>query len=79
MIADYQARLVAGVLALFFLATAVFFHTTVARSQSDVRFHQEPDDDRRPASGRSLGAGAVSIGNRVSKGRARADDVALAS
>jgi hypothetical protein len=49
------------------------------RSQSDARFHQEPDHDRRPASGRSLGAGAVTIGNRVSKGRARADDVALAS
>jgi len=79
MIAGYQARVVAGVLALFCLATAVFFHTNFADPNQTFHFIKNLIMTGGLLQVVAFGAGAVSIDNRVSKGRARADNVALAS
>jgi putative oxidoreductase len=79
MIAGYQARVVAGVLALFCLATAVFFHTNFADPNQTFYFIKNLIMTGGLLQVVAFGAGAVSIDNRVSKGRARADNVALAS
>jgi putative oxidoreductase len=79
MIAGYQARIVAGVLALFCLATAVFFHTNFADPNQTFHFIKNLIMTGGLLQVVAFGAGAVSIDNRVSKGRARTDNVALTS
>jgi putative oxidoreductase len=79
MIAGYQARVVAGVLALFCLATAVFFHTNFADPNQTFHFIKNLIMTGGLLQVVAFGAGGVSIDNRVSKDRARADNVALAS
>ena len=79
IIAGYQARIVAGVLALFCLATAVFFHTNFADPNQTFHFIKNLIMTGGLFQVVAFGAGAVSIDNRLSEGRARADSVALAS
>jgi putative oxidoreductase len=79
MIAGYQARVVASVLVLFCLATAVFFHTNFADPNQTFHFIKNMIMTGGLLQVVAFGAGAVSIDNRVSKGRARTDNVALAS
>jgi putative oxidoreductase len=73
MIAGYQARVVASVLALFCLATAVFFHANFADPNQTFHFIKNLIMTGGLLQVVAFGAGAVSIDNRVSKGRARAD------
>ena len=78
MIAGYQTRIAAIVLALFCLATAMFFHANFA--DPNQTFHSIKN---LIMTGGLLqivasGAGAISIDNRNAKDRARAGDAALA-
>ncbi len=75
----YQARIAAVILALFCLATAAFFHTNFADPDQTFHFIKNLVMTGGLLQVVAYGAGVVSVDNRVSKGRARADNVALAS
>ncbi|MBO0759614.1 MAG: DoxX family protein [Bradyrhizobiaceae bacterium] len=79
IMAGYQARIAAAVLALFCLATAVFFHTNFADPTQTFHFIKNMIMTGGLLQVAAFGAGAVSVDNRLSKGRARAESVALAS
>ena len=78
MIAGYQTRIAAIVLALFCLATAVFFHTNFADPNQIFHFIKNMVMTGGLLQLVVSGAGAISIDDRHSKDRARAGDVAFA-
>jgi putative oxidoreductase len=67
MIAGYQARAAAGVLALFCVATAVFFHTNFADPDQLFHFIKNVVMTGGLLQIVAFGAGAVSIDNRHEK------------
>ena len=79
MIAGYQARIAAAVLALFCLATAVFFHTNFADPNQTFHFIKNLIMAGGLLQIVAFGAGELSIDSRLSEGRARAEKVGLAS
>ncbi len=79
MIVGYQARTVAAVFVLFCLATAVFFHAHFSDPNQTFHFIKNMIMCGGLLQIVAFGAGAVSIDNRLFKGRARAENVALAS
>jgi putative oxidoreductase len=79
IIAGYQARIVAAALALYCLATAVFFHNNLADQNQIFHFFKNLIMTGGLLQIVGFGAGAVSIDDRLSKGRARAENVAVAS
>jgi len=68
MIAGYQARAAASVLALFCLATAVFFHTNFADPDQIFHFLKNVVMTGGLLQIVAFGAGALSIDNRHSEG-----------
>jgi len=78
MIAGYQTRIAAIVLALFCLATAVFFHTNFADPNQIFHFIKNMVMTGGLLQLVVSGAGAISIDDRHSKDRARTGDVAFA-
>jgi putative oxidoreductase len=66
MIAGYQARVVASVLALFCVATAVFFHTNFADPDQIFHFIKNVVMTGGLLQIVAFGAGALSIDNRHS-------------
>ena len=78
IVAGYQTRIVAVVLALFCLATAAFFHTNFADPNQTFHFIKNLIMTGGLLQIVASGAGAISIDNRHSKDRARTDGVALA-
>ena len=78
MIAGYQTRIAAIVLALFCLATAAFFHTNFADPNQIFHFIKNMVMTGGLLQLVVSGAGAISIDDRHSKDRARAGDVAFA-
>jgi putative oxidoreductase len=79
MIAGYQARIVAAALALFCLATAVFFHTHFTDPNQTFHFIKNLIMTGGLLQVVAFGAGAISIDSLLSRSRARAENVALAS
>jgi putative oxidoreductase len=79
MIAGYQTRIVAAALALFCLATAVFFHVHFADPNQVFHFFKNLIITGGLLQVVAFGAGAISIDCLLSKSRARAENVALAS
>jgi putative oxidoreductase len=79
MIVGYQARIVAAVFVLFCVATAVFFHAHFSDPNQTFHFIKNMIMCGGLLQIVAFGAGAVSIDNRLFKGRARAENVALAS
>jgi putative oxidoreductase len=69
MIAGYQARAVASVLALFCVATAVFFHTNFADPDQIFHFIKNVVMTGGLLQIVAFGAGALSIDNRRSEKR----------
>jgi putative oxidoreductase len=78
VIAGYQTRIAAVVLALFCLATAMFFHANFADPNQTFHFIKNLVMTGGLLQIVASGAGAISIDNRHSKDRARTGDVALA-
>jgi putative oxidoreductase len=78
MIAGYQARFAAAVFALYCLATAVFFHAHFSDPTQTFHFIGNLIMAGGLLQIVAFGAGAVSIDNLLSRGRARAENVALA-
>jgi putative oxidoreductase len=76
IIAGYQARLVAAVLALYCLATAVFFHNNFADQDQFIHFFKNLIMTGGLLQIIGFGAGAISVDSLLSKGR---EKVALAS
>ena len=70
IVAGYQARAAAVVLALFCLATAAFFHTNFADPNQIFHFIKNMVMTGGLLQIVTYGAGAISIDNRHSKGRA---------
>jgi len=68
IIAGYRARIVAVVLALFCLATAVFFHTNFADPNQTFHFIKNLVMAGGLLQIAAVGAGAISIDNRNSRG-----------
>ncbi len=79
MIVGYQARIVAAMFVLFCVATAVFFHAHFSDPNQTFHFIKNMIMCGGLLQIVAFGAGAVSIDNRLFKGRVRAEDVALAS
>jgi putative oxidoreductase len=79
MIVGYQTRIVAAMFVLFCLATAVFFHANFSDPNQTFHFIKNMIMCGALLQIVAFGAGAVSIDNLLSKGRARAENVALAS
>jgi putative oxidoreductase len=78
VIAGYQTRIAAVVLALFCLATAIFFHTDFADPNQTFHFIKNLIMTGGLLQIVASGAGAISLDNRHSTDRARTGDVALA-
>lgn len=78
VIAGYQTRIVAVVLAFFCLATAVFFHTNFADPNQTFHFIKNMVMTGGLLQIVAYGAGAISLDNRHSKDRQRDHDVGLA-
>jgi putative oxidoreductase len=72
LIAGYQARLVAMALALFSLATAVSFHSNFADQNQMIHFLKNIMLAGGLLQIAGFGAGAISVDNRLSKGRGAA-------
>jgi len=70
LIAGYQARLVAIVLALFAIATAVSFHSNFADQNQMIHFLKNVMMAGGLLQIAAFGAGAISFDNRVAKGGA---------
>jgi putative oxidoreductase len=69
MIAGYQVRVVAGILALFCVATAVFFHTNFADPDQIFHFIKNVVMTGGLLQIVAFGAGAFSIDNAIPKGQ----------
>jgi putative oxidoreductase len=78
VVAGYQTRIAATVLALFCLATAVFFHTNFADPNQTFHFIKNMVMTGGLLQIVASGAGAISIDNGHSKDRARIGGAALA-
>ena len=78
LVAGYQARLVAAALAVFSIAAAAAFHNNFADQNQMIHFLK----DVMMAGGllqiAAFGAGAISLDNRLSKGRGTVAGVAAA-
>jgi len=78
LVARYQARLVAAALAVFSIAAAAAFHNNFADQNQMIHFLK----DVMMAGGllqiAAFGAGAISLDNRLSKGRGTVAGVAAA-
>jgi putative oxidoreductase len=68
LIAGYQARYVAAVLALFSIATAVSFHSNFADQNQMIHFLKNVMMAGGLLQIAAFGAGAISLDNRLSKG-----------
>src|SRR5246127_1053675 len=68
LIAGYRTRLVAGALALFSFATAVFFHANFADQNQMIHFLKNVMIAGGLLQIAGFGAGAISVDNRLSKG-----------
>jgi putative oxidoreductase len=79
IIVGYQTRIVAAVFVLFCLTTAVYFHAHFSDPNQTFHFIKNMIMCGALLQIVAFGAGAVSIDNRLSKGRAGAENVALAS
>jgi putative oxidoreductase len=77
MIVGYQTRVAAAMFVLFCLATAVFFHAHFSDPNQTFHFIKNMIMCGALLQIVAFGAGAVSIDNRLSKGRAGAENVAL--
>jgi putative oxidoreductase len=69
LIAGFQARIVAIALALFALATAVSFHSNFADQNQMIHFLKNIMMAGGLLQIAAFGAGAISLDNRLSKGR----------
>ena len=69
LIAGYQARLVAIALAVFSIATAVSFHSNFADQNQMIHFLKNVMMAGGLLQIAAFGAGAISLDNRLSKGR----------
>ena len=78
VVTGYQTRIAAVVLALFCLATAIFFHTNFADPNQTFHFIKNLIMTGGLLQIVASGAGAISIDNRHSRGRAPTGDAALA-
>jgi putative oxidoreductase len=78
LLAGYQARLVAIVLALFSIATAVSFHSNFADQNQMIHFLKNVMMAGGLLQIAAFGAGAISLDNRLSKGRGTVASVAAA-
>ena len=76
IIAGYQARIVAAALALYCLATAVFFHNNLADQNQTFHFFKNLIMTGGLLQVVGFGAGAISIDSLLSKGSS--DKLALA-
>ena len=76
--AGFQVRLVAIALAVFTLAAAVSFHSNFADQNQMIHFLKNIMLAGGLLQIAAFGAGAISIDNRLSKGRAASATVALA-
>ena len=79
LIAGFQARVVAVVLALFCLATAVSFHSNFADQNQMIHFLKNVMLTGGLLQIVTFGAGAISVDNRHSKGGEDVASVAAAS
>jgi putative oxidoreductase len=68
LVAGYQARLVATVLALFSIATALSFHSNFADQNQMIHFLKNVMMAGGLLQVAAFGAGAISLDNRLSKG-----------
>jgi putative oxidoreductase len=78
LIGGFRVRLIAIALALFSLATAVSFHSNFADQNQMIHFLKNIMIAGGLLQIASFGAGAISIDNRLSKGRAALANVAPA-
>ena len=78
LIAGFRVRLIAIALALFSLATAVSFHSNFADQNQMIHFLKNIMIAGGLLQIVAFGAGAISIDNRLSKGRAEIANVAPA-
>jgi putative oxidoreductase len=78
LIAGFRVRLIAIALALFSLATAVSFHSNFADQNQMIHFLKNIMIAGGLLQIAAFGAGAISIDNRLSKGRAAIANVAPA-
>ena len=78
LIAGYRAREVAIALALFSLATAVSFHSNFADQNQMIHFLKNVMMAGGLLQIAAFGAGAISLDDRLSKGRAAVADAAPA-
>ena len=69
LIAGFQARLVAIVLALFAVVTAVSFHSNFADQNQMIHFLKNVMMAGGLLQITAFGAGAISLDNRLSRGR----------
>jgi putative oxidoreductase len=69
LVAGYQARLVAIALALFSIATAVSFHSNFADQNQMIHFLKNVMMAGGLLQIAAFGAGAISLDNRLSRGR----------
>ena len=69
LIAGYQTRLVATALALFSIATAVSFHNNFADQNQMIHFLKNVMMAGGLLQIAAFGAGAISLDNRLSRGR----------
>jgi putative oxidoreductase len=75
LVAGYQARLVAIALALFSIAAAVSFHSNFADQNQMIHFLKNIMMAGGLLQIAAFGAGAISLDNRLSKGRGTASAV----
>jgi len=78
LIAGYQARLVATVLALFCLVTAFSFHSNFADQNQMFHFLKNVMMAGGLLQIAGFGAGAISLDNRLSRGRVAVANAAVA-
>ena len=78
LIAGFRVRLVATALALFSFATAVFFHSNFADQNQMIHFLKNVMMAGGLLQIVAFGAGAISLDNRLSKGRGTAASAAPA-
>ncbi len=78
LIAGYQARLVALALAVFSVAAGVAFHSNFADQNQMIHFLKNVMMAGGLLQIAAFGAGAISLDNRLSRGRAAVANVAVA-
>jgi putative oxidoreductase len=78
LVAGYQARPVAIALALFSIATAVSFHSNFADQNQMIHFLKNVMMAGGLLQIAAFGAGAISLDNRLSKGRGAIESAASA-